>query len=452
MKTKENAFTLPLVIALYEYLFFEGTVKKRVFFILPFLFTMSIIPLTLVDIEGPPDEVVRGMLPAVIGHTDLRWEYLFTQFRVIITYFRLLFLPINQNVDYDYPVYHDLLDPHVLSSAALVFAFFVMALYFLRQSCRGNRELRLVSFGMLWFLITLSVESSIVPIPMLINEYRLYLPSAGFFTAAVTGAFMGVGTRGGGREWKAVIAALSVASVVFALCAYSRNNVWLGEERLWEDTLKKSPGKSRVHNNLGIVHFERGEVAEAIKYYTGALDLSPGDSGVHNNLGNSYMAEGLLDRAISHFNRALKGGPSVEVHFNLANAHAAKGEFDKSIVQYLNALRLNPDDSEAHYNLGFVYERKGLLDRAIEHYRESLELMPEFVGAYNNLGINYLKKGDYEKAMEYLNKAIELDPEYANAYFNRGRVHEALGEPELAERDYERAYSLGYGGDEGTEG
>ena len=36
--------------------------------------------------------------------------------------------------------------------------------------------LRLIAFGILWFFVTLSVESSIIPIPMIICEYRVYLP------------------------------------------------------------------------------------------------------------------------------------------------------------------------------------------------------------------------------------------------------------------------------------
>ncbi len=47
MKTKENAFTLPIILFLYEYFFFEGPRPSRVIPLVPFLLTLVIIPLTL---------------------------------------------------------------------------------------------------------------------------------------------------------------------------------------------------------------------------------------------------------------------------------------------------------------------------------------------------------------------------------------------------------------------
>ncbi|MBI4823704.1 MAG: hypothetical protein HY805_05685, partial [Nitrospirae bacterium] len=53
MKTKENAFTLPIVITLYEFFFFKGSLGKRVLYLIPLLLTMLIIPLTLIGIDKP---------------------------------------------------------------------------------------------------------------------------------------------------------------------------------------------------------------------------------------------------------------------------------------------------------------------------------------------------------------------------------------------------------------
>ncbi|MBI4824405.1 MAG: hypothetical protein HY805_09300 [Nitrospirae bacterium] len=99
MKTKENAFTLPLVIALYEFLFFKGSLGKRILYLIPLLLTMLIIPLTLIGIDKPVGEIISGVEPATRGYGEIsRGDYLLTQFRVIVTYIRLLFLPINQNI------------------------------------------------------------------------------------------------------------------------------------------------------------------------------------------------------------------------------------------------------------------------------------------------------------------------------------------------------------------
>jgi hypothetical protein len=106
MKTKENAFTLPLVIMLYEFLFFNGPIRRRMVRLVPLLLIVLIFPLTLAGIDRPVGDVVGGIVPATRGYHGLsRVEYLLTEFRVIVTYIRLLFLPVNQNLDYDYPVF-----------------------------------------------------------------------------------------------------------------------------------------------------------------------------------------------------------------------------------------------------------------------------------------------------------------------------------------------------------
>ncbi|MDH3327712.1 MAG: hypothetical protein OEM01_00585 [Desulfobulbaceae bacterium] len=131
MKTKENAFTLPLVIALYEFMFFTGPVGKRLLRLLPLLMTLSIVPLTLAGINKPAGDVISGIAPATRGYEGLsRSDYLLTQFRVIVTYLRLLILPVNQNLDYDYPVFRSLFDPSVSCLFCCLYLFsFSLSIY-----------------------------------------------------------------------------------------------------------------------------------------------------------------------------------------------------------------------------------------------------------------------------------------------------------------------------------
>ena len=49
METKENAFTLPFVVTLYEFSFFKDGIKRRIFYLSPILLSLCIIPLTLMS-------------------------------------------------------------------------------------------------------------------------------------------------------------------------------------------------------------------------------------------------------------------------------------------------------------------------------------------------------------------------------------------------------------------
>ena len=170
MFTKEIAFTLPVSIALIEIFFFNAAWMKKT------KAWLAVIPLLfgLLFLFGP---TLLGRFAQfetvgeVLGIS--RHDYLLTQINVVCTYIRLLFLPINQNLDYDYPISRDFFDLHLWFSALILLAILAIAIILYRRD-------RLISFGILFFFITLSIESSIIPIADVIFEHRLYLPSVGF--------------------------------------------------------------------------------------------------------------------------------------------------------------------------------------------------------------------------------------------------------------------------------
>jgi hypothetical protein len=94
---------------------------------------------------------------------------------------------------YDYPAYGSLLEPGVFFSFLFLSSIVGLAIYLFTRSRKTNNGHGIfISFGVLWFFITLSVESSVIPIKDVIAEHRVYLPSIGIFaafTATVSYAF-----------------------------------------------------------------------------------------------------------------------------------------------------------------------------------------------------------------------------------------------------------------------
>jgi len=186
MKTKEITITLPAIILLYEFCFFSTSLReltKKLPYLTPLLLTFFIIPLSRygVGLFGISGGTFIGIAEVgdVIGSATQetvaisRTDYLFTQFNVIVTYIRLLFFPVNQNLDYDYPISHTLFEFSTLFSLLFLISIVIFGVWMFKKS-------RLLSFGIFWFFITLSVESSIIPIRDVIFEHRVYLPSVGF--------------------------------------------------------------------------------------------------------------------------------------------------------------------------------------------------------------------------------------------------------------------------------
>jgi type IV pilus assembly protein PilF len=59
-----------------------------------------------------------------------------------------------------------------------------------------------------------------------------------------------------------------------------------------------------------------------------------------------------------------------------------------------------------------------------------------------HLGIEYMRKGMYEAALEKLNKAVRQNPNQQLAQTSLAILYERLGEDDLAEQHYKKAYSI----------
>jgi hypothetical protein len=206
MGSKEWAVTLPAVVLLYDYLILsEGNVRTVfsrwwVYILLmlswwPVLRTLNLFAAgSSVGFNmSAPSSAASGAAPrkALTAGT-----YLLTSLNVIWTYIRLLFLPINQNIDYDYPVAQTLFEfPTLLS---LIGHIIVVGAAFWLYKKKGWI---VIPFGVAWFYITLSPVQSFVPVMDVIFEHRLYLPSIGLFIAFVA-AYEALFMRLSGKKWE----------------------------------------------------------------------------------------------------------------------------------------------------------------------------------------------------------------------------------------------------------
>ncbi len=405
MKTKENAFTLPLAISLYEFLFFTGRARPRLLRLVPILMTLPVIPLAsgvqAGDIAGGLDEITRGL------RTVERSEYFISQLRVGATYLRLLFLPVNQNVDYAYPFFSSFLEAPVALSAVLHLALLGLGVWLVRRS-KAAPLMRLAAFGIFWFYLSLSVESGIVPLPMLICEYRLYLPSTGAF-AAVAAAGLHIFDSGGSGKSRAIAAFSVLLIIAFSSAAYARNGLWNSRIALWEDTVRKSPGKLRPQFNLGHYLLRSGQPEKAIEELRTALEINPEVARTHLDLGLAYKAKGLPYTAIAHYERAIELDPELaEAHNNLGASYGSLGQVERATGHIRRAIELDPELAEAYNNLGAAYGSQGRLEEAVEQFLAAVRLDPGYAEAHKNLGLAYRKMGLMGKAAAHFKRADEL--------------------------------------------
>ena len=125
---------------------------------------------------------------------------------------------------------------------------------------------------------------------------------------------------------------------------------------------------------------------DALPALQNATKLAPNDAEVHNNLGMILQDRGQLDGAVASYRSALKIAPGfVEAHYNLGNVLCELGRLEEAVASYCNALKINPNVAVIHSNLGAALQELGRLEEALSSCRRALELEPGWAVVHSNL-------------------------------------------------------------------
>ena len=431
MFTKQNAFTLPIALLLLDYFLFPTIRKdweKRLLRLFPFICCLAIIPALTFGL--PSQELSDIQIFGLEIHSPK--EYLLTQFHVIVTYLRLLIFPVNQVVDYDYPVIYEYTLATFISFLFLLGLFtFAIAVY---------KKSRILSLGILFFFLTLSVESSIIPLEDVIFEHRLYLPSLGIFLAFSWIWFFEFQRMPRFRIPCGLIFIL-IPMLVFA--THARNKVWQDEESLWRDAVTKSPGKARPHNNLAAALGSVGRWQEALEEAEQATLLAPDRWDGWGNLGRIHYGLGQYDLALVNLKRALAiDSTQSETHFWLAKTHEAQGKIDEAIEVYSIHINLKPLVKWPYTALGSLLEERGEYEKMVHLYQFGIKNDPLFAEAYYYLGTTYNQLGRPLEAMDQFQKAIEIDPRLIDAQYNLAHTYQLQGRNEEALELYQEIIEI----------
>jgi tetratricopeptide (TPR) repeat protein len=345
MFTKENAITLPLMVLFYEYCFFKTKKGLEWRNVIPFFLVMLVIPLTMLFAKSARFQAVNDLTTGAGGNTP--FQYLLTQFRVMVTYLRLVFLPLDLNLDYDYPVYKSIFELPVLASILVLISIFIFAKSLFSKY-------RLVSFSIFWFFLTLLPESSFLPLKDVIFEHRLYLPLAGFSLFLVSGVYYFWGKD----HIKLMVLALTMIIACNAGLTYLRNKVWINDITLYSDAVQKSPDKARPYSSLGVAYDEQGNFIQALSNFDKVIAINPSFTHAYFNRGAFYEKQGNLTRALSDYNRAIEVDPNdAEAFYNRGNVHNKQNDPALALSDYDKAIRICPNYEKAYINRAVTIRR-----------------------------------------------------------------------------------------------
>tara|TARA_B110000046_G_scaffold106358_1_gene113777 strand:+ start:1052 stop:2836 length:1785 start_codon:yes stop_codon:yes gene_type:complete len=374
--TKENAFTIPLVILLVEISLFKRD-KIVINFSKPRIILGCIVFLSfLLLLFSRVSSSFFQTIPPSFGHTYTvtPWNYLLTQFSVIAKYIQLLCFPINLNFDYDYAISNSLIEPRTFLSLGFLLALVGLSIYLFKKQ-------KLISFGIMWFFITISIESSFIPLADLIFEHRTYLPSVGFFMILTVGIYQLVWQK----NKKIALGLIFLIIGTNSFATYQRNKIWKNEGTLWNDVIAKSPDKARPYLCRGNYYKNLKRNKEALSDFTKSISLNPAYIEPYNNKSTTLYNEGLLTEALSYLNYAIEN---------------------------------SPDYTEAYINKGIVLATQKKYSKALENFNRAIAIEPNNADIYINRGLTYLNMGDKNKSCLDISTAIKLKHPEAQAIYN----------------------------------
>jgi Tfp pilus assembly protein PilF len=346
---------------------------------------------------------VEGFLPRSLSQ-DVRpyAEQIWTQTKALVYYMQLTVVPLGLSVEHDFAVSGGFWDPPVLL-AGLVLA---SGLWLYRSALRG--QVSRFGLGSLWFIAALGVPF-LVPLNVLINEHRLYLPLAGFALAVNSPRLM-----------RSLPRLLPVAiCAVLGCLTILQNQLWQNELTLWTSAAKKAPNSFRSWSNLALAYHADGRRDSAESAYRRALHLHPGHARAWNNLGLLLEESARPEEARSAYGESVRlssvfSGPLT----NLGRLALATGDVEAAELALTAALERNRLDVDAILHRGRLLQIQGAADSAQHLYERVLELDPASAAAANNLGLLRVEEGEREAGRGWLHRALGADPDYEGAAVN----------------------------------
>lgn len=393
--SKESAVVLPALFLLYDYLFLSRQQWRGVWAQFwrrhgPYWGLVAGYLLVL---------VINGFLGRSLGKPARGLgEHWATQVKALAYYPYLLLMPARLNVEHQFAVAASWLSAPVLLSLALVGS----AGWLL---WRHRRQQDQALFLVAWALLAL-LPVVLMPLNVLVNERRLYLPCAAFCIGL---AWL---LRAGRVRGGVLVGALVT---VAALGSWRRSQVWADEMSLWSDAVRKAPQMPRAQLYLGNA------------YKDAAL---AGD-------------EGAWKAAAEHYRLAAKYDPQGDLGLRGLNNQGSVlfmlNDYAGAEKAWRQALAQNPRFEDALVNLGSFYltvgraqtepgRRTALLRQALDTYQQALQIRPNHPEAHGNVGVVLQELGQYEEARDAYARALLISPNDGQVLKNMGSLFAALAQ------------------------
>jgi len=161
---------------------------------------------------------------------------------------------------------------------------------------------------------------------------------------------------------------------------------------------------------MGIIHFEEGNMDDALASLLKAEQSDPRLPDLHLRIGQTYLRQKRTDDAERAFQRALDiDGDSPEAHLGLSLVRLRQRRNEEAAEEALLAVGLQHFLPMGHFYLGVALARLGHRERAIVAFETAASMLPGLLAAHRYLAALCTQPGgDPEKAARHRGIYLQL--------------------------------------------
>lgn len=268
--SKENSGLFPLMVLITEFWFFDSALPTKVYH-----YCRRHWLLTCLGFAALCSMVVYQIPHLTAGYSIRHFtlgERLLTEARIVVWYASLLLWPHPDRLSME----HDVELSTSLLSPPTTLLSLLLILTTLSLSVVYRKKYPVITYGIIWYFMNLTVESTIVPLE-LVFEHRVYLPSIGIILSALAFLYRVVRPlckAGEERNLSTVSwCVVALMASVLTLATFQRNEAWRNAVTYNRDNAVKAPNHPRARANLAVALGMSGRYEEAIREARTALSL-----------------------------------------------------------------------------------------------------------------------------------------------------------------------------------
>lgn len=187
-------------------------------------------------------------------------------------------------------------------------------------------------------------------------------------------------------------------------------------QNLYAKIVDAVPGHVEAQHFLGLVLYQRGDLATGIGVLRQALELAPEYADAHANLANMLVQTGQYEAARPHIERAMAAAPfALAPRLALAAVHRATQRAVEAEAVLRDAQPHAADSAEWHMALSETLVQLDRVPEALDYFWKALALNPDQGRSQELTGLALSHLGRFEEAAVHFRALLEENPNHPKA-------------------------------------